>query len=156
MHLKCSQMHEAMLFEAISCINNQIPSGSPGNINAIRGGRKLICILHSALQVWSRSVLNPQVVEKEYRKLMSVHLYLHRGVHTYVLLHNKMQPGWYVCCFTYESCLCSRCGKRVAPGQNCRVTCLNRGRRSCWNVAAVTADVLLRTTGRHFVKKHDF
>ncbi|XP_042249980.1 uncharacterized protein LOC121884932 isoform X2 [Thunnus maccoyii] len=29
-------------------------------------------------------------------------------------------------------------GRRAAPGQNCRVTCLNRDRRGCWNVAAVT------------------
>ncbi len=54
------------------------------------------------------------------------------GVHTYVLLYKEMQPG---CSFTYGSCLCSRCGRRAAPGQNCRVTCLNTGRRGSWNVA---------------------
>lgn len=72
----------------------------------------------SALQVWSHPVLNP-----------------------YCMLWRKntgMCVCWYLCCFTYESYLCSRCGTRAAPGQNCKVTCLNRGRSGCWNVAAVT------------------
>lgn len=38
------QRHEAVLLEAISCIDN--PCGSQVSINAITGRRKCICTLH--------------------------------------------------------------------------------------------------------------
>lgn len=40
------QRHEAVLLEAISCIDNQIPRGSQVSINVITGRRKCICTLH--------------------------------------------------------------------------------------------------------------
>lgn len=125
--LKCSQTHEAVLFESISCIDNQIPCGSLSRINAIRGSRKCICV--PALQAWSHRVSKPLRVWRK-DSGMCIHI-LRYSLRKCSRLDN-------VLCVTYGSCLCSRCGRRAAPGRNCRVTCLNRGRSGCWNVAAVT------------------
>lgn len=44
------------LFQSISCIDNQIPCSSPGNINAIKWGRTCICRMHykcAPTQYWT-------------------------------------------------------------------------------------------------------
>lgn len=41
LQLKCNQMHEAMLYESISCIDNQIPCGSPGNLMQLEEGENV-------------------------------------------------------------------------------------------------------------------
>lgn len=125
---------EAVLFESISCFDNVVLQAA-----LMQLGEKI-------------SLAYPKV--KPYR-LHDVKTVRDHGMYIQIMSSSIRRCRQLVCCFTYGFCLCSRRGRRAAPGQNCRATCLNRSKGSYWNVAVVTTGPQMVTsgTGEQFVKK---